>query len=80
MPFTVTVKPSKCENKQDCVDVCPTNVFDLVKPAGIANPFVRLKIRVHGGLIASAAREEDCTGCMACIPACPESAITVTPA
>lgn len=30
--------------------------------------------------LASVARGEDCIGCMNCIPACPEKAITVTKA
>ena len=75
--FRVTVLASRCENKQRCLDVCPTEVFDMVNPTGISNPITWLKIRVHGGLVAVPSRESDCVGCMACVRACPEDAITV---
>ena len=75
--WDVLVDPGSCENKRECLDVCPTGVFDMVAPR-VRNPLIRLKIKVHGGVISAPTREEDCIGCMACVTACPESAITVT--
>ena len=75
--YSVQINLNRCENKQECVAVCPTNVFDMVKPPPALSLISRLKIRVHGGLVASAAREPDCIGCMACVNACPEHAIEV---
>ena len=75
--YRVVVDPGRCENKQECLDVCPTDVFDMVKPR-VGNLLLRLKIRVHGGLVAEGTRESQCIGCMACVSACPENAITVT--
>jgi 4Fe-4S ferredoxin len=75
--YDVFVDPGRCENKQQCLDVCPTDVFDMVKPR-VGNLLIRLKIRVHGGVIAAPVRESQCIGCMACVTACPEDAITVT--
>ncbi len=77
MAYLVSVDPNRCENKQDCLRVCPTEVFEMVSPPAGLSLLSRIKIRVHGNLVASAAREVDCTGCMACIDACPEQAITV---
>lgn len=76
--FKVAVSAWKCENRQTCLEVCPTNVLEMVTPAGVGNPLLLLKIRIHGGLIAGASREADCIGCMACVDACPEHAIRVT--
>ena len=76
--YRVVVSPGRCENKQQCIVVCPTDVFAMIKPQGVSNPFLRLKIRVHGDLIASALREAQCIGCMECVSACPEGAITVS--
>ncbi len=76
--YQVQVSPSRCENKGQCLDVCPTDVFEMVKAPGTLNPLVWLKHRVHGNRVASPVREADCTGCMACVEACPEQAIVVT--
>jgi NAD-dependent dihydropyrimidine dehydrogenase PreA subunit len=78
--FDVIVRADRCENKKTCLEVCPTDVFEMVKPVGVRNPFIRLKIRVHGGVVASPIRENDCIGCMRCVEVCPEDAITVTAA
>lgn len=75
--YRVVVDPGRCENKQQCLEACPTDVFDMVKPR-VSNLLIRLKIRVHGGVIAEPVREAQCIGCMACVTACPENAITVT--
>jgi NAD-dependent dihydropyrimidine dehydrogenase PreA subunit len=74
--YSVQINLNRCENKQECVEVCPTNVFDMVAPPRLSL-IARFKIRVHGGLVAAAAREPDCIGCMACVNACPEHAVEV---
>lgn len=76
--FLVQVDPTRCENEQDCLEACPTNVLEMVRPQGLRNPFIRLKVRFHGGLVAVPLREDDCVGCMKCVEACPKSAIKVT--
>jgi NAD-dependent dihydropyrimidine dehydrogenase PreA subunit len=75
--YEVVVNPGRCENKRECLGICPTDVFEMVEPR-VGNLFIRLKIRVHGGVIAAPVREDACIGCMACVSACPEDAMTVT--
>lgn len=75
--FRVQVDPFRCENKQDCLEACPANVFEMARPDRTNNLMVRLKIRFHGGLIAVPVREADCVGCMKCVEACPKGAIKV---
>ena len=29
MPFTPTVDPNKCEGCEECVDICPMEVFEM---------------------------------------------------
>lgn len=73
----VSVDPDRCENKKDCVRVCPENVFAIRKPTYELSFLTRLKVLAHGGKQAIVVKEEACTGCMACVDACPERAITV---
>jgi NAD-dependent dihydropyrimidine dehydrogenase PreA subunit len=75
--YQVFVDPAHCENKRECIEVCPTDVFEMIRPE-VSGLLLRLKIRLHGGVIAAPVREADCIGCMACVTACPESAIAVT--
>ena len=75
--WEVLVNNRACENKQTCIDVCPTDVFDML-PATVRHPLFWLKIKAHGGQQAVPVREESCIGCMECVTACPELAITVT--
>ena len=75
--FRVRVNPGRCENRQECLLICPTDVFEMTRPAGIWNPLTRMKVLAHGGRIANPAREAQCIGCMACVSQCPEGAITV---
>ena len=37
-----------CEGKQTCIEVCPTDVFDMQKTS-VKHPLFRLKIIVRGG-------------------------------
>jgi NAD-dependent dihydropyrimidine dehydrogenase PreA subunit len=74
----VTVSEAGCENRRDCVRVCPERVFEMRRPR-IRNPLLWLKMKAHGGLQAVPVRPDACTGCMACVSACPEHAIIVVP-
>lgn len=74
-----TIDRSKCEAKQDCVAVCPYNVFEIREltkneKQQLSLPS-RLKLFVHGGQQAFAVRAEECHSCGLCVQACPEKAI-----
>ena len=76
MTWKVEVNNHACENKQTCIDVCPTDVFEML-PTTVRHPLFWLKIKAHGGRQAVPVQEEACIGCMECVTACPELAITV---
>ncbi len=59
----VLVNLDACEGAGVCAEVCPMNVYDMVK--------------VNGEKKASVPRPNDCIMCMACVNACPTQAITV---
>jgi NAD-dependent dihydropyrimidine dehydrogenase PreA subunit len=73
------INRSRCEGKEDCVAVCPYDVFEmrtLTKAERRAIPFFgRLKAAVHGNRQAFAVRAEACHACGLCVQACPERAI-----
>jgi len=70
---------NRCEGKEDCVRVCPYDVFEL----GVLSPTERaalslvgkLKALAHGGRQAFVVRAAACHGCGLCVDACPEKAI-----
>ncbi len=70
---------TRCEGKEDCVEVCPYDVFEihiLTKEQRSELPFfARLKASVHGNRQAFAVRAEACHACGLCVQACPERAI-----
>lgn len=73
------IDTSRCEGKEDCVEVCPYDVFTVRK---LTDPeraalglMVRFKVFVHGGKQAFVERPADCHACGACVTACPEKAI-----
>jgi 4Fe-4S ferredoxin len=72
---------NRCEGKEDCVRVCPYEVFEIrvLKPdERAALPFVpRLKMLFHGNRQAFAVRADQCHACGLCVAACPEKAITL---
>jgi 4Fe-4S ferredoxin len=69
----------RCEGKEDCVRVCPYDVFEIrvldEKQRAELPFFPRLKVRFHGWKQAFAVRAADCHACGKCVEACPEKAI-----
>jgi NAD-dependent dihydropyrimidine dehydrogenase PreA subunit len=70
---------TRCEGKEECVVVCPYDVFEvrvLSRDERSALPFfARIKAAFHGNCQAFAVRAELCHSCGLCVEACPESAI-----
>ena len=79
--FAPRVNRSRCEGKEDCVRVCPYDVFDVRKPThgerAALSLVTRLKVFAHGGKQAFAVRASACHACGYCVSACPEQAITL---
>ncbi|HVY28304.1 MAG TPA: ferredoxin family protein [Polyangiaceae bacterium] len=76
-----SIDSSRCEGKEDCVEVCPYHVFTVRKltdaeRAGLGL-LTRFKVFVHGGKQAFVTRPDDCHACGACVSACPEKAIAL---
>src|SRR5262249_29906131 len=69
----------RCEAKEDCVRVCPYDVFVVrrVTPEERLNvPLVgRMKRLFPGGKQAFVVHEDACHACGLCVKACPEKAI-----
>jgi NAD-dependent dihydropyrimidine dehydrogenase PreA subunit len=72
---------NKCEAKGPCVEACPFSVFEIRETQDDdfkkMNLIGKIKNLAHGKKIAYVIDPEMCRGCMKCIPACPESAISV---
>jgi NAD-dependent dihydropyrimidine dehydrogenase PreA subunit len=70
---------TRCEGKEDCVAICPYDVFEirtLTKAERGSLPLLaRFKATVHGNRQAFAVRAEACHACGLCVGACPEKAI-----
>ena len=89
-PESCTGKPGKvapvvdrnrCEAKEDCVRVCPYDVFEI-RPLSREDRaslswFGTLKAWAHGNKQAFVVRPESCHACRLCVDACPEKAITL---
>jgi 4Fe-4S ferredoxin len=77
------VDRNRCEAKDDCVRVCPYDVFEVrvLAPAERAGVSLRgrLNLLVHRNRQAVVVRPDDCHACGLCVAACPERAITLTP-
>ena len=73
------IDSSRCEGKEDCVRVCPHDVFVVRKltdaERGQLGLLTRFKVFVHGGKQGFVARPADCHACGQCVTACPEKAI-----
>ena len=73
------IDQNRCEAKEDCVRVCPHDVFSVRK---LTDPersalgiLTRFKLFAHGGKQAVVARPDACHACGKCVSACPEKAI-----
>jgi 4Fe-4S ferredoxin len=79
--FVPRIDRNRCEGKEDCVRVCPYEVFEIgiVPQAERAKLSLkgRLKAFAHGHRQAFAIRAEACHACGLCVEACPERAITL---
>ena len=73
------VDRNRCEAKDDCVRVCPYDVFEVraLTPAERSGVSVRgrLNLLVHRNRQAVVARPDDCHACGLCVAACPERAL-----
>ncbi len=65
--YIIKIDITKCEGDGDCVETCPTTIFELQEVEG-------KKIAVISGNV------EDCLGCESCVTICPHEAITLTEA
>jgi NAD-dependent dihydropyrimidine dehydrogenase PreA subunit len=77
------VDHAKCEGKNDCVEVCPHDVFDVrrIDDADFEalGFFARMKSRAHGRKTAYTPKADLCQACGLCVVACPEEAIVLRP-
>jgi 4Fe-4S ferredoxin len=77
------VDRNRCEAKEDCVRVCPWDVFEVrpLAPEDRAalSLFGRLKAWAHGNRQAYVVRGADCHACQLCVEACPEDALRLAP-
>src|SRR5690348_7072488 len=73
------IDQNRCEGKEDCVAVCPYQVFEIRKLSTSEKKELRfstrLKLLAHGGKQAFVVRSEACHSCGLCVVACPEKAI-----
>lgn len=70
---------TRCEGKEDCVRVCPYNVFEMGKldeaTRSALPTFARVKAFFHGYRQAMVRDADACHACGLCVQACPERAI-----
>jgi NAD-dependent dihydropyrimidine dehydrogenase PreA subunit len=81
--WTPVVDHSRCEAKEDCVTVCPHDVFEVrtIEPDDwrALGLFGKLRVAAHGRNSAYTPRAELCQACGLCVVACPEQAISLLP-
>ncbi|HVN40649.1 MAG TPA: ferredoxin family protein [Myxococcota bacterium] len=77
------VDRNRCEAKEDCVRVCPYDVFEIRsltrEDRASLSLLGKLKAWAHGNRQAYVVRGADCHACQLCIDACPEKALTLAP-
>jgi 4Fe-4S ferredoxin len=73
------VDHARCEAKQDCVTVCPNDVFEVHAIDDVdwnaLGRFAKFRVRAHGRKSAYTPRADQCRACGLCVVACPEGAI-----
>jgi 4Fe-4S ferredoxin len=73
------IDPNKCEGKENCVRVCPYDVFEVVRMSDELYSSLALKGRleafIHGKKTAATPNVDKCMNCGLCVAACPENAI-----
>ncbi len=79
--LTPIINRNRCEGKEDCVRVCPYNVFEIgtlsIEQRRALPLGSRIKAWAHRNRQAFAIRADDCHACGLCVAACPEQAITL---
>ena len=65
MTYKITINVQKCTGEGECVEACPSTMFEVQEIEG-------KKIAVVTG------NPDDCLGCEACVTACPSEALTLT--
>jgi NAD-dependent dihydropyrimidine dehydrogenase PreA subunit len=77
------VDRNRCEGKEDCVEVCPYDVFEIRELTRLERAELswmgRIKAWAHGNRQAFAVRADACRACQLCVDACPESALQLAP-
>jgi len=77
------VDRNRCEAKEDCVRVCPYDVFEIRslthEDRASLSLLGKLKAWAHGNRQAYVVRGADCHACQLCIEACPEKALRLAP-
>ncbi len=77
--FAPVIDRNRCEAKEDCLRVCPYDVFEIAPLSAEDKRALtlvgKLKAWAHGGRQAFAVRASACHGCGRCVEACPEDAI-----
>jgi 4Fe-4S ferredoxin len=73
------VNRSRCEGKNDCVEVCPYGIFEVrrMDDADFATLglIAKFKSMAHRRMTAYTPNEDACRACGLCVAACPEKAI-----
>ena len=77
------VDRNRCEAKEDCVRVCPYDVFEI-RPLSKTDRaslslLGRVKAWAHGNRQAFVVHPEACHACQLCVQACPEDALRLAP-
>ncbi len=77
------VDRNRCEGKDDCVRVCPYDVFEIGKltkaERGELSFLGKIKAFAHGNRQAYVIKPDECHACNLCVVACPENALKLAP-
>ena len=77
------VDRNRCEGKEDCVAVCPYNVFEIGTLSKVDRSSLsmlgKIKAWAHANKQVFVVNPGACHACKLCINACPEHALTLRP-